>query len=68
MHFTSSRNFRKEDLGMPNGSDRVWGMRRIHRRPHSAVVEGGSNSLFSSLPCGENESLIPCAYGKNMVT
>ena len=23
-HFTSSKNFRKKDSGMPNGSDRVW--------------------------------------------
>ena len=66
-HFTSSRNFRKEDSGMPNGSDRVWGKRQIHHRPHSAVVESGSNSLSISLPCGENGSLIPYTSGKTMV-
>ena len=66
-HFTSCRNFRKEDLGMPNESDRIWGKRQIHRRPHSAVVEGGPYSLSSSFPCGENGSLISCMPREAMV-
>ena len=66
-YFTSSGNLRKEDSGMPNGSDKVWWKRRIHRRSHPAVVEGGPHSLFSLLPCGENRSLISCASGEAMV-
>ena len=52
---------------MPNGSDRVWGKRQIHHRPHSAMVEGGPHSLSSSLPFSENGSLISCASREAMV-
>ena len=66
-HFTSSGNLKKEDSGMPNGSDRVYGKRQIHRRPHPAVVKCGPHSLSSSLPCGENGSLKSCASGEAIV-
>ena len=66
-HFTSSKNFRKKDSGMPNGSDRVWRKGRIHRRPHPVVVESRPHSFFSSIPCGENGGLLSCAFGETMV-
>ena len=31
-HSPSSRNFREEDSRMPNGSDKIWGKRRVHCR------------------------------------
>ena len=61
-HFTSSRNFGKEDSGMPNGSNRVWRKGRVHHRPHSVVVENRPHSFFSSVPCGENRGLLSCAF------
>ena len=67
-HSLSSGNFREEDSGMLNGSDRIQGKRQVHHRPHSTMAEGGSNSLHGLLPCGKNGSLIPCASGKTMVT
>ena len=66
-HFTSSRNFRKKDLRMPNGSDRVWRKRQVHHRPHLAVVESRPHSFFSLVSCGENRSILSCAFGKAMV-
>ena len=66
-HFTSSGNLKKEDSGMPNGSDRVYGKRQIHHRPHPTVVKGGPHSLSSSLPYGENGSLKSCASGEAIV-
>ena len=67
-HSLSSGNFREEDSGILNGSDRIQGKRQVHHRPHSTMAEGGSNSLHGLLPCGKNGSLIPCASGKTMVT
>ena len=66
-HFTSSRNFKKKDLGMPNGSDKVWRKGRVHRMPHLAVVESRPHSFFSLVPCGENRGILSCAFGKAMV-
>ena len=67
-HSLSSGNFKEEDSGMLNGSDKIQGKRQVHHRPHSTMAEGGSNSLHGPLPCGKNESLIPCAFRKTMVT
>ena len=67
-HFTSIRNFGKKDLGMPNGSDRVWRKGQVHHRPYSAVVESRPHSFFSSVSCGENKSILSRAIGKAMVT
>ena len=66
-YITSSRNFREKDSGMPNGSNKILGKRRIYRRPYPVVVESGTNSLFGLLPRGENRGLIPCAIGKTVV-
>ena len=66
-HFTSSRNFRKKDSGMPNGSNRIWQKGRIHRRPHPTVVKGGPYSFLSPVPRGEDGGLISCAFGETMV-
>ena len=52
---------------MPNGSDRVWRKERVHRRPHTVVVESRPHSFFSSVPCGENGGLLSCAFGEAMV-
>ena len=52
---------------MLNGSNRIWGKRWVHRKPYSAVVEGGANIFFGPLPYGENGNLIPCAFEKTMV-
>ena len=52
---------------MPNGSDRVWRKGQVHHRPHSAMVESRPHSFFSSIPCGENISILLRAFGKAMV-
>ena len=62
-----SRNFEKEDSGMPNGNDRVLQKGRVHRKPHSVVVESRPHSFFSSVPCGENKGLLSCSFGEAMV-
>ena len=40
---------------------------RVHSRTHTAMVEGGPNSILSLIPCGENGSLLPYTIGKAMV-
>ena len=66
-HFTSSRNFGKEDSGVPNESDKVQRKGRIHRRPHPIVVKGGPYSFLSSVPRGKDGGLVSCAFGEAMV-
>ena len=66
-HFTSGRNFRKKDSGVPNESDKVQRKGRIHRRPHPIVVKGGPYSFLSSVPRGKDRGLISCAFGEAMV-
>ena len=66
-HLASGRNFKKKDPRMPNGSNRVRRKRRVHRRPHLVVVESRSYSFFSSFPCGQNGSILSCAFGKALV-
>ena len=61
-------NFINKDPGMPNRSDRVWRKGRVHRMPHSTVVESRPHTFFSSVSCGENKSILSCAFGKAMVT
>ena len=58
-HIASGRNFRKKNIGVPNGSNKIWGKRQIYRRPHSVVVESGTNSLLGLLSCGKNGSFLP---------
>ena len=52
---------------IPNGSNRVRRKRRVHRRPYLTVVESKSYSFFSSFPCGQNGSILSCAFGKALV-
>ena len=67
-HPASRRNFREKDPRMPDGSNEIRWKRRVHRRSHSVIVESRSYSLFSSFPRGQNESILPCAFGKTLVT
>ena len=39
---------------------------RVHSKTHTTMVEGGPNSILSSIPCGENGSLLPHTTGKAM--
>ena len=66
-HFTSNRNFRKKDSGVPNGSDRIRRKKRVHRGPCSAVAESGPHSFSSSIPFGENKGILSYAIGKTIV-
>ena len=52
---------------MPNGSDGVWWMGRVHCRPPLVLVESGPHSFFSMVPRGENGGLLSCAFGEAMV-
>ena len=52
---------------MTNGSNKVWRKGRVHRRPHSVVVESRPYGFFSSVPCGENRGLLLCAFGEVVV-
>ena len=55
------------DSRISNRSNRIWGKRRIYRKPHPVVVESRTNSLFGQFPRGENRGLIPHAIGKTVV-
>ena len=52
---------------MPNGSNKIWRKRSIHRRPQLVMVENWTNSLLGPLPHNENRSFIPHIIGKAMV-
>ena len=66
-HATSSKNFKRENLGMPNGSNMIWRKQWVHHRPHSTMVESGANSLLGPLPCSENRNFISYIIGKTVV-
>ena len=66
-HFTSGKNLKKKNPGVPNGSDWIWQKWRIHHRPHPFVVKGGPHSLFSAVSRGKDGGLISCAFGETMV-
>ena len=53
----------RKDPRMPDGSNGVRWKRRVHRRPHPAVVESRPYSFLSSFPCGQNGSILSCAFG-----
>ena len=66
-HFTSSRNFRKKDSGVPNGSDMIRQKGRVHHGPCLAVAKSRPHSFSNSVPFGENRGILSCAFGKTMV-
>ena len=44
-----------------------FGGRGEYTAGHPAVVESRPYSFFSSFPCGQNESILSCAFGKALV-